>query len=38
MKREARSKDVVTSPMCFKEIEKLQERVTEATGMSKRTI
>ncbi|KDQ71559.1 hypothetical protein L798_09467 [Zootermopsis nevadensis] len=38
MKREARSKDKVTLPVYFKEIQKVQKRVSEATGVSERTI
>jgi hypothetical protein len=38
MKREARNKDKVTLTLYFKEIQKMQKRVSEATGVSERTI
>jgi hypothetical protein len=38
MKREARSKDRVTSRIYFKEIYEVQRRVAEATGVFERTI
>jgi DeoR/GlpR family transcriptional regulator of sugar metabolism len=38
MKREARSQDEVTSPIYFKETQKVQLRAAEATGVSERTI
>jgi hypothetical protein len=38
MKREARSKDKVSLPIYFKEIQEVHKRVAEATGLSGRTI
>jgi hypothetical protein len=38
MKSEARSKDEVTSPIYFKETQKVQKRAEQATGVSERTI